>query len=385
MRCTPAATSLTAALQRSSHAAGALLPPGPLALPCARLCTPVCTPGTSVRSSSSSAWINRHVNDPFVKQSVALGYRSRAAFKLLDINNAYRVIRPGDTVVDLGAAPGGWAQVAASCAYSRGPGSTTIVERGGRPSAGSVPRPPLPRASPSRRSSVLGLACAEVDASFGGEEEAGASGATPGATVAAAAKTSSPPSPPLSSACVFALDVLPLAPLLGVHAIQGDFTSLPARALLAEALTAAAKAWRGSKPGRADVVLSDMAHNFIGNASTDHVKQMQLSWLALTFAVGGPKPVLARGGHLLVKVRYGEQYAAFVAATRALFRRVVEVKPPASRAESAEAYVLGLQFKGGSGGEGSVGALRGKTGGAEASPTVAELLGEHGIELPPGW
>lgn len=408
--------------------ASAAAPPGPLALPALfmRLCA------SHPRHASSNAWMNRHVNDPFVKQSVALGYRSRAAFKLLDINDAYRVIRPGDTVVDLGAAPGGWSQVAATCAHSRGQGHvTTVSARLPLAAATSTASagPALPRKS--SRSNVLGLACDEVDGTFG-VDDGGAAGSKPGLAAVSHLATASAASPS-SPASVFALDLLLMERLPGVHALQGDFTSPAVRSVLSELLTQAARSWRGSKPGRADVVLCDMAHNFIGNGSTDHVKQMHLAWLALVFACGPPStgtmtsPVLARGGHLLVKVRYGEQYGAYVAAVKALFRRVVEVKPPASRAESAEAYVLGLQFRGSSGKgtaaaaatptvvdaaevpEGSsddngsasgteaqtqrpvpqaapvrIGELRGKAGGNRA-PTVAELLEEHGIELPRGW
>lgn len=154
-----------------------------------------------------------------------------------------------------------------------------------------------------------------------------------------------------ADAAVVAVDLLPIEPLPNVHVIRGDFTTATVQRAISDALLGpagrAAAAERGSSSsgsagappvGRADVLLSDMAHSFTGDASLDHTRQMQLAWCALLFT----RSHLRQGGHAAIKVRYGPEQRLFVSAARWLFRRVVEVKPPASRAGSAESYVVGL-------------------------------------------
>lgn len=163
---------------------------------------------------------------------------------------------------------------------------------------------------------------------------ASAAAAPPSAALSAAAPSNAAPPPLAASAAVFviAVDLLPLPAIPHVHAICGDFTSPATQAAVAACL-------RG---GRADVLLSDMAHSFTGAASLDHARQMRLAWEALAFS----RARLRRRGRLVIKVRYGGEYKNFVDTVRALFVRVEQVKPPASRAESAEAYVVGIDFRG---------------------------------------
>jgi len=173
------------------------------------------------------------------------GYRSRAAFKLLEINTRDRLLIPGARVVDLGAAPGGWSQVAA--------------------------------------------------------QKAGAGR-------------------------VVAIDLLEIAPIAGVHVLQGDFREPAIRASLAKALN-------GEK---ADVVLSDLSPNISGIASTDQARSAELVRLALDFC----REQLAPGGAFLVKVFQGEEFAGLLKEMKAMFHEVRTLKPSASREESRETYLL---------------------------------------------
>jgi 23S rRNA (uridine2552-2'-O)-methyltransferase len=204
------------------------------------------------RTKSSKAWLHRHVTDPYVHRAQAQGYRARSAYKLLQINERDRLLKLGMLVVDLGAAPGGWSQVAAQAV--------------GAPDRDARGR-------------------------------------------------------------VVAVDLLEMAPLPGVRAIQGDFGDAAVLQTLRAAL-------RGEA---ADLVLSDMAPNISGIALSDQARSIGLAELALDFALAHLKP----GGALLVKLFQGEGFDAFVAGSRQHFAKVVVRKPDASRAHSSEVYLLG--------------------------------------------
>lgn len=205
------------------------------------------------KSASSRRWLTRQLNDPYVARAKREGYRSRAAFKLSEIDDKARFLKKGARVVDLGAAPGGWSQLAA--------------KRVGAPQAGRV----------------------------------------------------------------VAIDILPIEPVAGVEFLELDFLDPSAPERL--------KAMLG---GPADVVLSDMAANAIGHAKTDHLKIMALVEAAADFA----REVLAPGGTFLAKVLQGGTEAALLAALKRDFASVKHVKPPASRADSAELYLLATGFRG---------------------------------------
>ncbi len=208
------------------------------------------------RKLSSTRWLQRQLNDPYVIAAREQGLRSRAAFKLSEIDDKYKLLKPGRCVVDLGAAPGGWSQIA--CQRVR------CGDRGG------------------------------------GQ--------------------------------VIAIDINEIEPIPGVITMQLDFdeAQAPARikALLPE--------------GGADVVLSDMAAPATGHKKTDHLRVMGLCELALDFAYD----VLAPGGHFLAKVLQGGTERALLASMKRHFKAVHHVKPRASRADSAELYVLAMGFRG---------------------------------------
>lgn len=204
------------------------------------------------RTKSSGRWLDRQRRDPYVKQARKEGYRSRAAYKLAELDERDHLLRPGMLVVDLGAAPGGWAQ------YAR----QKVGERGR----------------------------------------------------------------------VIALDVLPIEPFAGVEVIQGDFTENVVLDLLEARL-------EGRK---ADLVISDMAPNITGVASSDQARSIYLAELALEFADKHLKP----GGNVLLKTFQGEGYAELYKALQARFKKVVARKPKASRPESREIYLLGRELKG---------------------------------------
>jgi 23S rRNA (uridine2552-2'-O)-methyltransferase len=208
------------------------------------------------RKPSSSRWLQRQLNDPYVRAAREAGYRSRAAFKLAELDDRFGLLRPGARVVDLGAAPGGWSQVA--------------VER--------------------------------VGANAG-------------------------------KGLVLAADVGAMEPLPGVTALRLD-------ALDADA----AAAIRAALEGPADVVLSDMAAPATGHAPTDHLRVMALCEAALDIA----EQILVPGGAFVAKVLKGGAERALLERLKRAFRRVKHAKPPASRSESAEAYVVALGFRGGS-------------------------------------
>jgi len=205
------------------------------------------------RSKTSNAWLAEHFNDEFVKRARKEGYRSRAVYKLQEIDARDRLLKPGMTVVDLGAAPGAWSQY--------------LVERVGR------------------------------------------------------------------SGRVIALDILPMEVLPGVEVLQGDFTEEATLKALLDAL--------GGRP--VDLVISDMSPNISGVDSADKARAMYLSELALDFATSVLKP----GGAFLMKVFQGSGFSELYKEIQGKFTRVVSRKPKASRARSAEIYVLATGFRDG--------------------------------------
>ena len=210
--------------------------------------------GGKSRSQSSKLWLERQLNDPYVARAKREGMRSRAAYKLLEIDDRAHFLRKGARVVDLGAAPGGWSQVAAR---------RVEAPRHGR---------------------------------------------------------------------VVAIDVLPMDQILGVDFAGLDFLDESAPAKLKEMIG-----------GPADVVMSDMAGNATGHAKTDHLKIMALVEAAADFA----RAVLAPGGSFLAKVLQGGTEAELLASLKRDYKTVKHVKPAASRADSAELYLLATGFRGG--------------------------------------
>jgi 23S rRNA (uridine2552-2'-O)-methyltransferase len=200
------------------------------------------------RSTASQRWLARQLNDPYVQAARQQGWRSRAAFKLTELDDRFHLLRRGARVVDLGAAPGGWSQVA--------------LKRG--------------------------------------------------------------------AAAVIGVDLLPVEPVPGATLIQGDFTDpdMPDRL-------------RALLGGPADLVLSDMAPNTTGHAATDHIRIMALAEMALDFAV----EVLAEGGGFVAKVFQGGSERQMLEAMKRRFAKVIHAKPPASRKESSELYVVATGFR----------------------------------------
>jgi 23S rRNA (uridine2552-2'-O)-methyltransferase len=208
------------------------------------------------RTPSSRAWLERQLSDPYVARAKREGFRSRAAYKLAEIDDKYRLLRPGAHVIDLGAAPGGWSAVAAE-----------RVGRNGR---------------------------------------------------------------------IIALDVLDMKPIAGVEFLAMDFLDADAP----DRLTAMLRRENGET---ADVVLSDMAANATGHRQTDHLRTMALAEAAADFA----RAVLGPGGNFLCKVLQGGGEAKLLAELKRDFTSVKHVKPPASRSDSAELYLLARGFRGG--------------------------------------
>jgi 23S rRNA (uridine2552-2'-O)-methyltransferase len=206
------------------------------------------------RSLASTLWLERQLNDPYVAQARREGYRSRAAYKLIEIDDKYKLLKPGQRIVDLGAAPGGWSQVAAARAGAR--------EGGGR---------------------------------------------------------------------VIAIDLLVMDAIEGVEFRRMDFHAPEAPSLLRE--------WLG---GPADGVLSDMAANATGHRKTDQLRIMGLIELAADFA----SEILAPGGFFLAKVLQGGAESELIARLKREFKTVRHLKPKASRADSAELYLLATGFRG---------------------------------------
>jgi 23S rRNA (uridine2552-2'-O)-methyltransferase len=203
------------------------------------------------RTKSSAAWLAEHESDPYVKRAREEGWRSRAVFKLEEIQKQDRLLRPGMTIVDLGAAPGSWSQYASRLLD----GKVRIV----------------------------------------------------------------------------AMDILEMPPLAGVEFLQGDFND---EAVLEQLLALVG-------PAQVDLVMSDIAPNMMGIADVDHDRSMQLVELALDFAGRTLRP----GGDFLAKVFQGRGFQPLVAELRRRFESVKLRKPKASRARSAEVYVLARGYR----------------------------------------
>jgi 23S rRNA (uridine2552-2'-O)-methyltransferase len=202
------------------------------------------------RTLSSRTWLERQLSDPYVARAKSEGLRSRAAYKLAEVDDKYHVLKPGARVVDLGAAPGGWSEIAA--------------------------------------------------------KRIGGTGR------------------------VIALDILDMKPIAGVEFLKLDFLDASAPDRL--------KAMLGDN---ADVVLSDMAANATGHRQTDHLRIMALAEAATFFA----REVLAHGGVFLCKVLQGGTETKLLAELKRDFESVKHVKPPASRTDSAELYLLARGFR----------------------------------------
>jgi 23S rRNA (uridine2552-2'-O)-methyltransferase len=208
------------------------------------------------RSASSTRWLQRQLNDPYVAEAKKRGFRSRAAFKLLQLDERFHFLRPGARVVDLGAAPGGWTQIAADVVLKNGPGKP--------------------------RGKVVGI------------------------------------------------DILEMEPVPGAQILHLDFMAEEAPERLKALLD-----------GAADVVLSDMAASATGHQQTDHLKIMALAETAYAFAA----EVLAPGGVFIAKVLQGGATGDLLKTLKRDFQEVRHVKPPASRKDSAEIYVVALGFQ----------------------------------------
>lgn len=202
------------------------------------------------RSTSSARWLQRQLNDPYVKQAKAEGYRSRAAYKLLELDERFGLLKGVTRAVDLGIAPGGWSQV-------------------------------LRLKSPKAK--VVGI------------------------------------------------DLLPTDPIEGVTILQMDFMADEAPAAL-----------EGALDGPPDLVLSDMAANTVGHKQTDHLRTMGLVETAADFAI----QTLAPGGTFVAKVLAGGTDAELLTLLKRHFTSVKHAKPPASRKDSSEWYVIAKGFKG---------------------------------------
>lgn len=211
------------------------------------------------RTPSQVRWLQRQLTDPYVAEARRRGYRSRAAFKLAELDDRLHLLKPGVRVLDLGAAPGGWTQVAVA------------RTRAGEPGGGQV----------------------------------------------------------------LAVDLEEMKPIPGAGILALD--------LLAEGAPARIRAALG---GPADVVLSDMAPRATGHAATDHLRIMALAEAAAEIALG----MLTPGGAFIAKVWQGGAEAALLARLKRAFVKVRHMKPPASRAESAETFVVATGFRGEGGG-----------------------------------
>jgi len=206
------------------------------------------------RKPSSTEWLNRQLNDPYVAEAHRLGYHSRAAFKLIQLDERYHLLRPGMRVVDLGCAPGGWTQIAA--------------------------------------------------ARVGADKDRGA---------------------------LVGIDLQPTDPVPGATLLAGDFRD-----------PATADQIRAALGGPADLVLSDMAAPATGHAATDHLRIVALAEDAFAFAA----PLLRPGGAFVANVFQGGAEGALLADLKRAFATVRHAKPAASRAESAETYVVATGFRG---------------------------------------
>jgi 23S rRNA (uridine2552-2'-O)-methyltransferase len=211
------------------------------------------------RKLSSTLWLERQLNDPYVQRAKREGYRGRAAFKIMELDDRYGFLKPGARVVDLGCAPGGWCQVAV-------PRINALGENARKP-----------------QGRIIGVDLQEVE------------------------------------------------PIAGVELHQLDF--------LAEGADQKVKDWLG---GPADVVMSDMAAAASGHKGTDHLRIIALIEAALEFAYD----VLDEGGTFVAKVLAGGAENQMQAELKRNFTKVANVKPPASRQDSSEKFVVAMGFRG---------------------------------------
>lgn len=211
------------------------------------------------RTLSSTRWLQRQLNDPYVKRAQTEGYRGRAAFKILELDEKYRFLVPGARVVDLGCAPGGWLQVAVKRINA-------LAEKQGK-SVGTI----------------LGIDLQEVE------------------------------------------------PVAGAEIHQLDF--------MADDADAQVKEWLG---GKADVVMSDMAASSSGHKQTDHLRIIALCEAAAYFSFD----VLEDGGTFVAKVLAGGAEGELQKLLKQKFTKVMNVKPPASRSDSSEKFVVATGFRG---------------------------------------
>ncbi len=212
----------------------------------------------------NKAWLADHINDPYVKMAQREGYRARAAYKLKEIDETLSLIKPGQIVVDLGAAPGAWSQY-------------------------------LRRRFAPKEAGIGGAAVGQLNGS------------------------------------IIALDLIAVEPIEGVQFIQGDFND--------EAVVAELEAALAGRP--VDLVLSDMAPNLSGIASSDAARVAHLVELALDFSLAHLRPE----GALVVKLFHGSGYSQLVELFKKVFRVVRPVKPKASRDRSAETFLVGIGLK----------------------------------------
>lgn len=218
------------------------------------------------RTESSRQWLLRQLNDPYVTKAQDLGYRSRAAFKLVEIDAKYHFLKPGITVIDLGAAPGGWTQVAAQ---------------------------------------KLKVGTPKGDA---------------------------------AGSQLIAVDLSDMPPLKDVTIFTADFTQESTIEAILESL-------KMKSTGGVDVILSDMAAPASGMTDVDHIRIMNLVEAAYEFACLVLKP----GGTFVAKVLQGGTEATLLTRLKKSFTKVSHFKPPASRKDSAEVYVVAQGFRGSSG------------------------------------
>ena len=210
------------------------------------------------KTVSQLRWLERQLNDPYVKRAQTLGYRSRAAFKILELDNKYRFLKPGARVVDLGCAPGGWCQVAV------------------------------------RRTNSLAVSKSKE---FGK---------------------------------VLGVDLQKIEPIPGAEIYQLDFLAEDANKKIKNFLN-----------GPADVVMSDMATASSGHKQTDHLRIIALCEAAAYFAF----EVLDSGGTFVAKVLAGGAESDLQKILKQRFTKVVNVKPPASRSDSSEKYVIAIGYR----------------------------------------
>lgn len=211
------------------------------------------------RKLSSTRWLERQLNDPYVARARREGYRGRAAFKIMEIDDKFHFLKPGARVVDLGCAPGGWTQVAVARVNA----------------LGQRPGKPIGR--------VLGLDLQEAE------------------------------------------------PVPGADIHRLDF--------LEEGADEKVKAWLG---GKADVVMSDMAPAASGHKQTDHLRIVGLCEAAAEFAFD----VLEEGGTFVAKVLAGGAEGGLQTLLKQRFQKVANLKPPSSRADSSEKFVVATGFRG---------------------------------------